>query len=271
VLINDGLGNGGTSFRKTNISGDTWSSDVVIGDFNNDSKNDIFFTLWGEKSSLLLNNGGGIPESFSKRDDIDDSSPKVCSTFGDFNMDGVLDIYETVYGGQNKLWIGKIKHKKMKGSKSGIRYVCKDTKAINYSYFGRHKASLCKYKENAGDDKKEDIIKPTEQNPFNGRLCSEDRIIHDFMKYGDTNGKYSSYNNGIVTEISILQSHINRLLKDEYGEQAAGPVDIWFRSKTKEGVRRLQKRLNQLLPNMVPLVIDGIVGPFTREAINHSC
>jgi lysozyme family protein len=95
-------------------------------------------------------------------------------------------------------------------------------------------------------------------------------IISDFMKYGDTNGEYSSYNQGIVTEVSILQSHINRILADEY-TQAAGPVDIWFRSKTKLGVERIQAKLNQLLPNMVPLDIDGIVGPFTRAAINNSC
>ena len=90
------------------------------------------------------------------------------------------------------------------------------------------------------------------------------------MKNGDTNGQYSSYNKARVTEVSILQAHINRILADEY-TQAAGPVDKWFRSQTKHGVERLQTKLNQLLPKMTNLVIDGIVGPYTKAAINQSC
>ena len=112
----------------------------------------------------------------------------------------------------------------------------------------------------------------TTSNPFGGTQCPANLIITDNMKNGDTNGVFSSYNNGVVTEISILQSHINRLLVDDYGIQAAGPVDIWFRSKTKLGVERLQRKLNQLLAGQItPLDIDGIVGPFTKAAINMSC
>ena len=45
-----------------------------------------------------------------------------------------------------------------------------------------------------------------------------------------------------------------------------------FRSKTKTGVERLQTKLNTLLKGkIVPLSIDGVVGPFTRAAINMSC
>jgi lysozyme family protein len=91
------------------------------------------------------------------------------------------------------------------------------------------------------------------------------------MKNGDTNGVYSSYNQGVVTEISILQAHINRLLADEY-TQAAGPVDDYFRSLTHLGVERIQIKLNQLLQGQItPLVIDGIVGRYTKAAINMSC
>ena len=144
---------------------------------------------------------------------------------------------------------------------NGISYTCKDTKATNYSAFGRHKPSLCKYGS---------TTTPTESNPFGGTQCPSNQLITDNMKNGDTNDVYSSYNKGKVTQISILQAHINRLLQDKY-TQAAGPVDNYFRSKTKQGVERIQRKLNQLLPNMKPLVIDGIVGPFTKEAINMSC
>jgi len=91
------------------------------------------------------------------------------------------------------------------------------------------------------------------------------------MKIGDRNGRYSNYNQGIVNQINLLQFHINRLLLDEYGNQASGPIDGIFGRLTKTGVERLQNRLNQLLPMMIPLDIDGIVGPFTKAAINQSC
>ena len=93
------------------------------------------------------------------------------------------------------------------------------------------------------------------------------------MKKGDRDGKYSSYNKGKVTEVTLLQSHINRILKDEYTEKPAGPEDGIFGILTERGVKRLQTKLNKLLKGIIKksLIVDGIVGPYTREAINHSC
>jgi peptidoglycan hydrolase-like protein with peptidoglycan-binding domain len=91
------------------------------------------------------------------------------------------------------------------------------------------------------------------------------------MKQGDKNGKYSRYYGKNVTEIDLLQSHINRILAAKY-TQAAGPVDGIFGPLTKQGVQRLQTVLrDDLKLNLGPTGTDGIVGPFTREAINHSC
>ena len=111
----------------------------------------------------------------------------------------------------------------------------------------------------------------TTSNPFGGTQCPAHLLITDNMKQGNRNNVYSSYNQGIVTQIGILQTHMNRLLLDEYGNQASGPIDGIFGPLTKQGVMRLQTRLNQLLPTMTPLVIDGIVGTFTKAAINMSC
>jgi hypothetical protein len=159
------------------------------------------------------------------------------------------------------------------GSSGGsVKFICKDETASNYnsSNFGRHRQSRCEYDEGTGTTVT--TTTPTESNPFGGELCPSHLIITNNMKDGDTNGVYSSYNQGVITEISILQAHINRLLEGEYGTQAAGPVDIWYRSKTKRGVERLQIKLNQLLYGKItPLAIDGIVGPFTKGAINMSC
>jgi hypothetical protein len=100
--------------------------------------------------------------------------------------------------------------------------------------------------------------------------CPANLIIDDFMKQGDRDGKYSTYNKKVVTEVSLLQSHINRILKVQYA-QAAGPTDGIFGPLTKQGVMRLQTALNSILKPVPPLKIDGIVGPFTRSAINNSC
>ena len=88
------------------------------------------------------------------------------------------------------------------------------------------------------------------------------------MKQGDKDGQYSTYNNGVVTQVQLLQSHINRVLTSEYPE-AAGPTDGIFGMQTKQGVQRLQAKLNQLLGTN--LTLDGVVGPFTRSALNQSC
>ena len=114
-------------------------------------------------------------------------------------------------------------------------------------------------------------LTPTTPNPLGGEQCPTDQIVTDNMKQGDRNGKYSTYNQGTITQVDLLQTHMNRILADEYGNQASGPIDGIFGPLTKRGVERLQNRLNQLLPNMKPLVLDGIVGPFTKEAINMSC
>ncbi len=159
---------------------------------------------------------------------------------------------------------------------SAVKFVCKDQVATNYSAFGRHQQSLCEYEDDMLiDDNQEEIdnstLTPTKDNPFGGEQCSPELIITDNMKFGDTDGHYSSYNKGIIKQIALLQVHINRIFKDT-NIQVAGPVDDYFRIKTKVGVMFLQIKLNELLEGQItPLVVDGIVGPFTKKAINHSC
>ncbi len=102
-------------------------------------------------------------------------------------------------------------------------------------------------------------------------LCPANLIIHDSMKKGDRNGNYSEYNKNTIKEVNILQAHTNRILAAKY-TQASGPVDGIFGALTKQGVQRLQTVLrDDLKLNLGPSGTDGIVGPFTREAINHSC
>jgi peptidoglycan hydrolase-like protein with peptidoglycan-binding domain len=116
-------------------------------------------------------------------------------------------------------------------------------------------------------------VKTSQDNvkvPLNAGTCPTHLIVSDAMKQGDRDGNYSSYNKKKVTQVNILQSHINRILVAQYN-QAAGPVDGIFGPLTKQGVMRLQAALNTILKPVPILTVDGIVGSFTRSAINNSC
>jgi len=100
--------------------------------------------------------------------------------------------------------------------------------------------------------------------------CAPELIITDNMKNGNRNGVYSEYNKGTVKQVKILQAHINRILASAYKE-AAGPIDGIYGKLTKQGVERLQKALNNFHPSDKSLIIDGIIGSYTKDAINNSC
>ncbi len=101
-------------------------------------------------------------------------------------------------------------------------------------------------------------------------LCPANLIVTDNMKQADHDERFGSYNQKIVTQVALLQSHINRIFAARY-DQAAGPVDGIFGPLTRQGVIRLQTVLNDILKPNPLLITDGIVGPFTKDAINNSC
>ncbi len=126
--------------------------------------------------------------------------------------------------------------------------------------------------QSAPDPKPEPDATLTEpKDLLDSGLCPANLIIDDFMKNGDKDGNYSAYNKKKTSEVNILQAHINRILAAKYA-QASGPVDGIFGALTKQGVQRLQIVLrDDLHLDLGPTGTDGVVGPFTREAINHSC
>ena len=145
---------------------------------------------------------------------------------------------------------------------SGTHYGCKDPQATNYEYFSSSKPDLCKYSNTSNAPSTEKIL--------GSGVCPTTLTISDKMKQGAHDGQYSDYNKGIVKQVSILQGHINRILAAQY-KQAAGPTDGIFGPLTKQGVERLQTVLNAVLKPTPLLKIDGIVGQFTKAAINNSC
>lgn len=92
----------------------------------------------------------------------------------------------------------------------------------------------------------------------------------NFMKKGDVDGKFSQYYQGQVEEISKLQDFVNHLFAYQY-TRASGPVDSIFGSMTQGGVKILQSMLNRVMTLEQDLAVDGIVGPFTRAAVNDFC
>lgn len=91
----------------------------------------------------------------------------------------------------------------------------------------------------------------------NKQLCPPEQTLHQKLKKGDKNGLYSTYQKENITEVKILQAHLNRL---GYG---SGSVDGVIGPITEGAIKRMQSFLE--------VVPDGIVGPFTIAAINKSC
>ena len=89
------------------------------------------------------------------------------------------------------------------------------------------------------------------------KLCSADQLLTQNLKAGARNGKIHSFTKGVVTEVKILQSHMNRLgFKAGLEDGILGPI-------TDGAIKRMQTYLGTRA--------DGLVGPLTRALINNSC
>lgn len=126
--------------------------------------------------------------------------------------------------------------------------------------------------ENPATPEEDPVIETNEEVSLvlGSGVCPAELRLSENLKVTDRDGRYSSYQKGEVSEVALLQAHINRILESKYNE-ASGPVDGIFGPLTKRGVERLQTALNEVLKPAKPLVIDGVVGPYTREAVNNSC
>jgi len=101
--------NGDGTFSEINmgLSGlsavlDKYTIGVAAGDINNDGNRDLFVTTWGffsnpsvfASNQLFRNNGNGTFTNITNSSGISgDKTWSFSATFGDFNLDGYLDIY----------------------------------------------------------------------------------------------------------------------------------------------------------------------------------
>ena len=99
------------------------------------------------------------------------------------------------------------------------------------------------------------------QDPSNalgeGELCPNSQIIHQNLKAPAHNGSYHPYTKATVTEVKLLQAHMNRLgFNSGFEDGILGPL-------TEGAIKRMQVFLGT--------IPDGYVGPITRGLINNSC
>jgi hypothetical protein len=115
---------------------------------------------------------------------------------------------------------------------------------------------------------KESLIKDHSKE---GSTCPVSQALTQNLKQGARDGQFQSYTGATVTEVALLQQYINEILADAY-ESPAGPIDGMFGPLTEQGVKRMQQALlDRYGQDLGTYGIDGIVGPFTRNAINGWC
>ncbi|MEM9886747.1 MAG: FG-GAP-like repeat-containing protein [Bacteroidota bacterium] len=71
---------------------------IAVGDIDNDGDSDLFITTASDQANVLLENqGNGTFVDISKQAGIVERAWSTSATFGDFNRDGILDIYVNNY------------------------------------------------------------------------------------------------------------------------------------------------------------------------------
>lgn len=75
---------------------------VITGDVDKDGYRDVFVMTWDTQPNFLLhNNGDGTFTEIGEEAGIADQSFSMAASFGDFNLDGYLDLYVGNYVEQN--------------------------------------------------------------------------------------------------------------------------------------------------------------------------
>ena len=101
--------------------------------------------------------------------------------------------------------------------------------------------------------------------------CPITQTLTQNLQQGAVDGEFNTFTGATATEVALLQQYINEILADSY-ESPAGPRDGIFGRLTKRGVERMQQALLERYGQDLGVYgIDGIVGPFTRAAINGWC
>ncbi len=245
-------------------------NDVVVKNLNNDTYSSLVLTQIGNEADdpdnvpsvvtieqLKLIEPGlenikpEHEEAYQKY--IDENPDKISSPATQEEVQKIIDEV-------NK----KLSRKGSSGRKSAsAEFTCKDTRALNFKNYGIHKESLCEYPQKMQENNPAKSLstkngeKSQAQKLGFGEKCAASQILTQNLKAGDRDGKYSSWQKEKISEVKILQAHMNRL------GFKSGPVDGILGPITDGAIKRMQKFLGTKA--------DGLVGPKTRALINNSC
>ena len=96
LLENDGTGH----FTEVSVAaglvptGNYPTSSVLTGDIDNDGDRDVFLTTSSDHPNRLFRNDGGVfTDATSSAGLLGDTAWSTNATFGDYNLDGYLDLY----------------------------------------------------------------------------------------------------------------------------------------------------------------------------------
>jgi hypothetical protein len=94
-----------TKITTGNLVNDIGSTEgCAWGDYDNDGFLDLFVANYGLRNFLYHNNRDGTFAKISTGNIVTDIANSVCAAWGDYDNDGYLDLFVTVYGGNNLLY-----------------------------------------------------------------------------------------------------------------------------------------------------------------------
>ena len=80
------------------------SSGVVAADYDRDGKPDLYVTRWGDANLLLHNEGGFVFSDTTATAGVGDTGQGAGCGWGDYDLDGFLDLTVANYGQPNRLY-----------------------------------------------------------------------------------------------------------------------------------------------------------------------
>ncbi|MBB3123281.1 archaellum component FlaG (FlaF/FlaG flagellin family) [Mesoflavibacter sabulilitoris] len=204
-------------------------------------------TLNGNHTQTLYLNDTYTEDGAVCSDDNDSSCTVIITGNVDTTVEGSYIIYYDAQdiSGNDALQITRTVIVKKKSSSSGS---IKVSKATLKEIFGTSE-----------DTTIDESLTISEIKPKigEGKLCDAPHLLTQNLKAGARDGYYHSYTKEQVSEVKILQTHMNRLGFN------SGVVDGILGPITDGAIKRMQITLG--------IFADGYVGPITRALINTSC
>jgi len=102
LFVNDGSGAFAESVLQPDLGDTLWGKAAVPADFDNDGDTDLVLTRYAVmQTNRLFRNDDGIFTDISNGSGVDFADKATGAAWADYNNDGLLDLYITVYDGSH--------------------------------------------------------------------------------------------------------------------------------------------------------------------------